>query len=121
MWQMIRRLPLFMWIRAKRLRRVSYINDQQASECPWNLPVGTMQQLVVGEGKDEWVFKRVVAVTTQWHLSQGWGSEVGRHYWQYYCPECDRQLTPGPSGGGTNQVCEHCHINWGCLPGALQR
>ena len=42
-------------------------------------------------------------------------------YWQYFCDQCGDELTPGPSGGGTNQVCEKCKVNFGCLPGALER
>lgn len=59
---------------------------------------------------------------------RGWGSweapgapGVLEHYTQYYCPNCDGELTPGPSGAGTNQVCETCNTNFGCLPGALER
>jgi len=39
----------------------------------------------------------------------------------YRCEKCDTDLTCGPSGGGTNMVCEHCHINYGCLPGSEER
>ena len=56
---------------------------------------------------------------------KGWGSweapGVLEHYIQYYCSECGGELTPGPSGAGTNQVCETCNTNFGCLPGALER
>lgn len=62
---------------------------------------------------------------TQEQLDKGWGSldATGRlpMYTQYFCSECGGELTPGPSGAGTNQVCEKCRINFGCLPGALER
>jgi len=62
---------------------------------------------------------------TQEKHSNGWGSwespGVLQMYTQYYCSKCDGELTPGPSGGGTNQVCEKCRINYGCLPDALER
>lgn len=56
-------------------------------------------------------------------MVHGWGG-YGRHgelplYVQYFCRQCDGELTPGPGGAGTNQVCEKCRINYGCLPGAL--
>lgn len=63
---------------------------------------------------------------TKEKLLKGWGDIVDEYgtlqmYTQYYCSECDGELTPGPSGGGTNQVCESCKINYGCLPGGLER
>ena len=65
-----------------------------------------------------------IQLTKEKH-DKGWGSweslGVLEHYMQYYCPDCDGELIPGPSGAGTNQVCETCNINFGCLPGALER
>ncbi len=59
---------------------------------------------------------------------KGWGnleSENGvvylPYYRQYFCDTCSGDLTPGPSGAGTNQVCEVCKINYGCLPWGLER
>lgn len=62
-------------------------------------------------------------------LKNGWGhlEALGDKiiyplYTQYYCKKCNGELIPGgPTGGGTNQVCECCKINYGCLPGALER
>ncbi len=48
------------------------------------------------------------------------GYKEGEMFWQYYCDLCDGELVPGPSGAGTNQVCKHCHVNFGCLDGALE-
>lgn len=62
-------------------------------------------------------------LVTQQHRDNGWGfgKDVGTQYVQYWCEECGGALTPGPSGAGTNQVCEVCKINYGCLPGGLER
>jgi hypothetical protein len=69
----------------------------------------------------DWEWKR----NTIENIMRGWGERnaFGELEWyrQFYCPHCKGELTPGPSGGGTNQVCEKCHINFGCLPGALDR
>ena len=60
------------------------------------------------------------AQLTPEHLAKGWGNGQPV-YTQYYCRKCDGELTPGPSGAGTNQVCEACKLNYGCLPNALER
>ena len=59
-------------------------------------------------------------VHTEAQKQKGWDtfSRDGT-YNQYFCEKCDGELTPGPSGAGTNQVCERCRINYGCLSGAL--
>ncbi len=49
---------------------------------------------------------------------RGW---MGMRYVAYYCPKCDKELTCGPTGGGTNMVCARCGINYGCLPLSLER
>jgi ribosomal protein L40E len=72
------------------------------------------------------VFTRVLKHVTHEQRMNGWDAPSGDsyrfpEYWQYKCPDCGGDLTPGPSGGGTNQVCEKCNINYGCLPGALER
>lgn len=63
--------------------------------------------------------------TTREQVFKGWSPLAGGEgdaYLQFFCPHCDGELTPGPSGSGaTNQVCEKCHINFGCLPDALIR
>ena len=69
-----------------------------------------------------WTYQQL---TPEQH-SKGWGSYDGgtgklEWYYQYYCELCGEAVTPGPSGGGTNQVCHHCKVNYGCLPGALER
>jgi len=59
--------------------------------------------------------------TSHEQIMKGWGYKEGDAYIQYFCDQCGGELTPGPSGGGTNQVCNHCKINFGCLPLALER
>jgi len=70
-------------------------------------------------------FRYEIRQQTKEQLHNGWGGYDGNGnlplYHQYFCPECNGELTPGPSGGGTNQVCEKCKINYGCLPDALER
>lgn len=56
---------------------------------------------------------------TDEHKKRGWDALWSDHFFQYFCSQCDGELTPGPSGAGTNQVCEKCRLNFGCLPGAL--
>lgn len=69
--------------------------------------------------------KRVRQRQTREQLMNGWGGYDGNGllplYWQYFCNKCDQPVTPGPSGAGTNQVCEGCRINFGCLEDALER
>jgi hypothetical protein len=61
---------------------------------------------------------------TKEQIMNGWGcwgpAGLLPLYVQYFCKQCDGELTPGPGGAGTNQVCEACRINYGCLPGALE-
>ena len=41
------------------------------------------------------------------------------HQYKYWC-SCGTELTDGPTGGcAVNAVCEHCRVNYGCLPGYL--
>ncbi len=67
--------------------------------------------------------KSKIKLITKYHVNNGWAvtHDFGREYVQYYCSRCCEELTPGPSGAGTNQVCEKCRVNYGCLPGALER
>lgn len=64
-------------------------------------------------------------IATREQAFKGWSPLAGGEgdaYLQFFCPHCDGELTPGPSGSGaTNQVCEKCRINFGCLPDALIR
>jgi hypothetical protein len=88
--------------------------DYHAS--PYDFMVGNKDITTTPNGR---IFHRVVAmsglkISIQHRITD-------ERYWQYFCPKRKTEITPGPSGGGTNSVCEKCKINYGFLDWALER